>query len=447
MMRTPSRLLLCVLLSWPALASAQQASGIAGVVKDASGAVLPGVTVEASSPALIEKVRTVVTDGEGRYNVVDLRPGAYAVTFTLTGFSTVKREGIELTAGFTATVNAEMRVGAIQETITVTGASPLVDTQNTRQQKVLSAETLAALPTSTVTLSNIAVITPGMAGTVNVGGSAGAYSMSSVLNVVSAEPDRGVSGDRPALVETDHHHDEIRLVGIENLARRLRPVGIVAARVAFHVGADQARQCAVPAQDPDVGRFRRRLLEPVGQPVRHRVAEHHHGGERRGIGLAGGWRRLGVVFLRGPALAVGIAEQRIASASAVAAAAARAFLDEGETVVELLGGRGHAHGPGEPEHDGGLGEPEKDRSRQTPPEYASRHEKRPKNHGRTQPCTRRTHPRPMRPLPGHWVNTMATAAPERSSRFGYRRAKPSARRRSSRVAVANPSGTRPAAAW
>jgi hypothetical protein len=103
---------------------AQQASGIAGVVRDTSGAVLPGVTVEASSPALIEKVRTVVTDGEGRYNIVDLRLGTYTVTFGLPGFSTVRREGIELTAGFTATVNAEMRVGALAETVTVTGASP-----------------------------------------------------------------------------------------------------------------------------------------------------------------------------------------------------------------------------------------------------------------------------------------------------------------------------------
>src|SRR5712691_5933949 len=79
--------------------SAQQASGIAGVIKDASGAVLPGVTVEAASPALIEKVRTVVTDGDGRYNIVDLRPGTYSVNFTLTGFGSFRREGIELTAG------------------------------------------------------------------------------------------------------------------------------------------------------------------------------------------------------------------------------------------------------------------------------------------------------------------------------------------------------------
>jgi len=161
----------------------QQLSGIAGVVRDASGAVLPGVTVEATSPALIEKVRTVVTDGEGRYNLVDLQQGTYAVTYSLAGFSTVKREGVVLTSGFTATVNVDLKVGALEETITVTGASPLVDTQNARQQVVVSREVFDALPSSTVTLSNIGIITPGMAGTVNVGGSAGAYSMSSALNV------------------------------------------------------------------------------------------------------------------------------------------------------------------------------------------------------------------------------------------------------------------------
>ena len=90
---------------WPATVSAQQTSGIAGVVRDASGAVLPGVTVEAASPALIEKVRTVVTDGQGQYKVVDLRPGTYTVTFTIAGFNVVKREGIELTTGFTAAVS------------------------------------------------------------------------------------------------------------------------------------------------------------------------------------------------------------------------------------------------------------------------------------------------------------------------------------------------------
>src|SRR5712692_7052777 len=125
------------MLAVPAATLAQQTNaGIAGLARDASGAVLPGVTVEASSSVLIEKIRTVTTDGDGRYNIVDLPPGTYAVTFTLTGFATTKREGLELTSGFTATVNADMRVGALEETITVSGLSPIVDTQNVRKQVV-----------------------------------------------------------------------------------------------------------------------------------------------------------------------------------------------------------------------------------------------------------------------------------------------------------------------
>ena len=92
--------------------------------------MLPGVTVEAASPALIEKVRSVVTDGTGQFRIVDLRPGTYTVTFTLQGFATVKREGIELAGSFNATVNAELRVGEVTETVTVTGESPIVDVQN-----------------------------------------------------------------------------------------------------------------------------------------------------------------------------------------------------------------------------------------------------------------------------------------------------------------------------
>src|SRR6202521_1749208 len=122
-------------------------AAIAGVVKDATGAVLPGATAEAASPALIEKVRTVVTDDQGEYKIVDLRPGTYTVTFTLTGFSTVKREGLEVTTGFTATANAELRVGSLEETLTVSGASPVVDTQNVRTQNLLSRNTLDTLPT------------------------------------------------------------------------------------------------------------------------------------------------------------------------------------------------------------------------------------------------------------------------------------------------------------
>src|SRR5437867_25604 len=97
------------LLVLSGLASGQTTGGITGVARDATGAVLPGVTVEAASPALIEKVRTAVTDSQGRFNITDLRPGTYTVTFTLPGFSTFKREGIELSAGFTATANADMK--------------------------------------------------------------------------------------------------------------------------------------------------------------------------------------------------------------------------------------------------------------------------------------------------------------------------------------------------
>ena len=112
-------------------------SAIAGVVRDTSGAVIPGVTVEAASPVLIERVRSAITDAQGQYKIVDLRPGTYSVTFTLTGFSTVKREGIELPANFTAPVNADLKVGALEETVTVSGASPVVDVQQAVTTQVL----------------------------------------------------------------------------------------------------------------------------------------------------------------------------------------------------------------------------------------------------------------------------------------------------------------------
>jgi hypothetical protein len=139
----------CGVLYLPVAAWAQAAVGanIAGVVKDATGAVLPGVTVEAASPALIEKVVTAVTDGQGNYKILELRPGLYSVTFNLTGFGPVKREGLALTTGFTATVNAELHVGTIAETVTVSGASPVVDTQNVQTQTVFSRDSLDALPT------------------------------------------------------------------------------------------------------------------------------------------------------------------------------------------------------------------------------------------------------------------------------------------------------------
>jgi hypothetical protein len=145
----------------PAWADAQVVTGtIAGVVRDTSGAVMPGVTVEASSPVLIERVRTAVTDGQGLYRIVDLRPGPYTVTFTLTGFNTLIRDGIELTAGFTATVNADLQVGSLEESITVSGAAPMVDTQNVRQQTTLGREVLDALPT-TRRVAQLVTIIPG----------------------------------------------------------------------------------------------------------------------------------------------------------------------------------------------------------------------------------------------------------------------------------------------
>src|SRR5262249_2274605 len=143
----------------PAAAYAQ--ASIAGVVRDTSGAVLPGVIVEAASPVLIEKVRSVVTDGTGQYKIVDLRPGTYTVTFTLTGFSTVRREGIELEGAFTATVNADLRVGELAETITVTGETPIVDVQSVTQQKVMGKQILDSIPVGR-SHSNIAALIPGL---------------------------------------------------------------------------------------------------------------------------------------------------------------------------------------------------------------------------------------------------------------------------------------------
>src|SRR5438132_9398066 len=98
-------------------------SGLAGLVTDTTGAVLPGVTVEAASPELIEKVKTVVTDGQGRYQIIDLRPGRYSMTFTLTGFSSVKRDNVNLPADFVANITVQMQVGSLEETVTVSGAT------------------------------------------------------------------------------------------------------------------------------------------------------------------------------------------------------------------------------------------------------------------------------------------------------------------------------------
>ena len=135
---------LVCLLAWSTTAHAQ--SAIAGVVKDSTGLVLPGVNVEATSDALIEKTRSVVTDEAGQYRIVDLRPGVYTLTFTLTGFNTVIREKVELGADFTASINADLRVGSLQETVTVSGSTPVVDVQSAQRTQVLNRELLDAVP-------------------------------------------------------------------------------------------------------------------------------------------------------------------------------------------------------------------------------------------------------------------------------------------------------------
>jgi hypothetical protein len=136
-------------------------AAITGVVRDSSGGVLPGVTVEAASPALIEKARAAVTDGAGQYRIEALRPGVYALTFSLAGFTTVRREGIELAGTFVATVNADMRVGALEETVTVTGATPVVDVQSTTQQRVLGKDVIDAIPTGRLA-NSLATLIPGV---------------------------------------------------------------------------------------------------------------------------------------------------------------------------------------------------------------------------------------------------------------------------------------------
>jgi len=153
--------LLCALAT-PVAAFAQGA--FAGVVKDGSGAVLPGVTVEARSPALIEGVRSAVSDGSGQYRIVDLRPGTYTLTFTLPGFASVRREGLEMAGSRVVNIDASMSVGGVQETITVTGEAPVVDVQSTARQHVMDDEVIAALPAGR-SHYDLGALVPGMVGT------------------------------------------------------------------------------------------------------------------------------------------------------------------------------------------------------------------------------------------------------------------------------------------
>jgi hypothetical protein len=183
-----------LLVAVPWAASAQ--ATLAGVVRDSSGGVLPGVTVEASSPALIEKVRSVATDGNGRYEIADLRPGTYAVSYTLTGFRTVIRDGLELSGTGVFTINIELAVGAVQETITVTGETPVVDLQSTIRQHVMDQEIVAAIPTSRTPFT-LGVLIPGVRRgafmSQDVGGSV-------VQEVASLEANGGRTADQRMMV-------------------------------------------------------------------------------------------------------------------------------------------------------------------------------------------------------------------------------------------------------
>jgi Carboxypeptidase regulatory-like domain len=162
--RAPLAVFLTMLTGAPAFAQSANNSGLAGVVRDTSGAVLPGVTVEAASPALIEKTKTAVTGEDGSYRIVDLRPGAYTVMFSLAGFRTVRREGIDLPAAFTATVSVEMEVGAIAETVTVSGAAPLVDVQNVTSSRVMGRDLLDSIPVTSRSPQGYAALMPGVIG-------------------------------------------------------------------------------------------------------------------------------------------------------------------------------------------------------------------------------------------------------------------------------------------
>ena len=169
-MRMFARMILgAALLALLPAAAAAQTSAIGGVVKDTSGAVLPGVTVEASSPALIEKVRPAVSDSSGQYKITTLRPGIYTVTFTLPGFSVVKRENVELTSDFTATINADLKVGALEETITVSAESPVVDTQSITTRTVMTREVMDVIPTGR-NIQAVGIMIPGTSIAVGGGG-------------------------------------------------------------------------------------------------------------------------------------------------------------------------------------------------------------------------------------------------------------------------------------
>jgi hypothetical protein len=223
--------LVAVLVIASNAASAQVLGSVTGVIRDPSGAVLPGVLVEAASSALIERVRSVVSDGSGQYRIVDLRPGTYALTFTLTGFSTVKREGIELTGSFTATVNVEMTVGSVNETITVTGESPIVDVQGTTQQRVIDKEIVDAIPAGR-SHQQLAVLIPGVTGAPpDVGGA-------NTLGLVAL----AIHGSRATDMRVTANGVNLRNIGSPGQLISLQPAMAATQEITVDFGAGSAEQ-------------------------------------------------------------------------------------------------------------------------------------------------------------------------------------------------------------
>ena len=224
-------ILFVVLVIASNVASAQVLGSVTGVVRDPSGAVLPGVVVEAASPVLIEKVRSVVSDGSGQYRIVDLRPGTYALSFTLTGFSTVKREGIELTGSFTATVNVEMTVGSVNETITVSGESPIVDVQGTTQQRVIDKEIVDAIPAGR-SHQQLAVLIPGVTGAPpDVGGA-------NTLGLVAL----AIHGSRATDMRVTANGVNLRNIGSPGQLISLQPAMASTQEITVDFGAGSAEQ-------------------------------------------------------------------------------------------------------------------------------------------------------------------------------------------------------------
>jgi hypothetical protein len=183
-----------IVIALPVGAYAQ--AGVSGVVRDASGAVLPGVTVEAASPVLIEKARSAVSDASGRFAISDLRPGSYKVTFTLQGFKTVIRDSVDLAGTQVATVNADLEVGGVQETITVSGQSANIDLQTTTRQAVMDQEIVSAIPSSRTPFT-VGVLIPGVRKGAFTGQDVGG---SVVQEVASLEANGGRTSDQRMMV-------------------------------------------------------------------------------------------------------------------------------------------------------------------------------------------------------------------------------------------------------